>query len=51
MHSVAGRQSMIGQDDLLRSFCRAPIYRQHLIHDSENSIERNLNVLAPMMDE
>jgi len=39
---------MIRQDDLLRSFCRASIYRQDLIHDPENSIERNLNVLTPI---
>lgn len=46
MHSVPGRQSMIGQQDLLRPFYHGPIHGQDFIHDPENNIECDLNVLT-----
>lgn len=46
MHRVAGRKLSISQNNLLRTLHHDAVHRQHLIDDTEQSVESWLNCVA-----
>jgi hypothetical protein len=46
MYRVTGRQLSISQNNLLRTLHHRAINRQHLIYDTEQSVESWLNCVA-----
>ena len=46
VHCIARRQLPIPQDNLFRTLCDGPINSQHLIHDTDQSVERGLDCVT-----
>ena len=46
MDGIPGRKMLISQDNLFCTFYDVPVYTQHLVHDTKQSVKRRLDGVA-----